>query len=461
MAAKKASGKSRSAGRSEKAKTAGVISLGCSKNLVDTEFLMGGMAGCGWSFTPVREDAELLLVNTCAFLDSSVEESEEAIEEALEWKRRRGEGTVVVAGCLVSRFGRALKARFPEVDLFLTPGQIPRVPRWVTPAGHTAAGIPGGGKSYLPPPGADRLVTTGPWAYLKISDGCDNRCSYCLIPSIRGAHRSRSLRALREETEALVAAGVREINLVGQDITRWGQSRRSGGLRRLVLDLARLPGDFRLRLLYLHPSRVDRELVRIVAGERKVFPYLDMPIQHASDRVLRGMGRSYGRRRLERTLEMLRRSVPDIALRTTVMVGFPGEGRREFGELLSFLREHPFDNLGAFVFSPQEGTAAAARRGKVPAGEAEERYHRVMELQREVAAGLWKGRRGKTTEAILLAPLPGKKSGWLGRTAWQAPEVDGQIRVQGPGATGALVPVRITGSSDYDLMGVITGEAPS
>jgi ribosomal protein S12 methylthiotransferase len=298
-------------------------------------------------------------------------------------------------------------------------------------------------------------MTSSFWAYLKISDGCDNRCSYCLIPSIRGKHRSRSLRSVREEAAGLVAAGVREINLIGQDITRWGQGAGGPALPRLIESLTRLPGDFRLRLLYLHPSRVDDRLCRLVAANDAVLPYLDIPIQHAGDSILEKMNRPYGRKGLERMYARLRRLVPGVALRTTVMVGYPGEGKKEFAELLSFLRDHPFENLGAFIFSPEEGTPAAAQRGRVPPETAAERRDEVMRLQQKAAASLWRGRHGEIAEVLLLEPVEGKSDLWLGRTVWQAPEVDGMIVVRGPGRPGDLVSVEVTGSSAYDLEGVV------
>jgi ribosomal protein S12 methylthiotransferase len=436
---------------------AGVISLGCSKNLVDTEFLMGGLAGCGWAFSPESEDADLLLVNTCSFLEASVEESRDAIEEAVRWKGEREGRVAVVAGCLVSRFAGELEEIFPGVDLFLLPGQIERLPEWLALPHPRPRRFRGGGPSYLPKSGSGRVVTSPFWAYLKISDGCDNRCSYCLIPQIRGGHRSRTLRSVREEAASLIEAGAREINLIGQDITRWSGGKGVPDLPRLVKSLAALPGDFRLRLLYLHPSRVDERLCRTMAESSKVFPYLDIPIQHASDGILKKMNRPYGRRRLEEMYVLLRRRIPGVALRTTVMVGYPGEGRREFEELLEFLRAHPFENLGSFVFSPEEGTAAASQRKKVSLEEAAERREEVMSLQQELAADLWKGRRGAVTEALILEPLEGEEKACLGRTAWQAPEVDGHVVVRGAGTPGELARVKVTGSGSYDLEGEIMG----
>ena len=226
------------------------------------------------------------------------------------------------------------------------------------------------GRAFLPGGDLDRSLTTGPWAYLKISDGCSNCCHYCLIPSIRGPHASRSRAAVLDEARALIDAGVRELNLVGQDITRFGEGRRGGGLAALVRAVAALPGDFRVRLLYLHPERVDDEIIGLFAETPKLCAYLDIPIQHASGRVLERMNRRYARPDLERLFSTLRERIPGVALRTTVMVGYPGEGKREFAELLAFLRAHPFENLGAFVFSAQPGTKAATLPGAAPAEEA-------------------------------------------------------------------------------------------
>jgi ribosomal protein S12 methylthiotransferase len=256
-----------------------------------------------------------------------------------------------------------------------------------------------------------------------------------------------------DEARALIDAGVRELNLVGQDITRFGEGRRGGGLPGLVRAVAALPGDFRVRLLYLHPERVDDAVIDLFAATPKLCAYLDVPIQHASTRVLRRMNRRYGRRDLERLFSTLRGRVPGVALRTTVMVGYPGEGRREFAELLAFLRAHPFENLGAFTFSPQPGTRAAAMAGAAPQEEAEARYHEVMTLQASLASDLWERRVGQETEALLLAPEPGRTTVWTARTPWQAPEVDGRIRVRGRGEAGRWVAVRVTGAGAYDLEG--------
>ena len=352
--------------RTKRIPLAGVVSLGCSKNLVDTEYLVGGLGAGGWGLVPEREHADLLLINTCAFIGPAIEESHEAIAAAVAWKAKRAGRLVVVAGCMVNRFADELATRYPAVDLLLAPKQIPRLGEWLAlqPPRPKRLGSPG--RAFLPSGTLDRSLTTGPWAYLKISDGCSNCCHYCLIPSIRGPHASRSRAAVLDEARALIDAGVRELNLVGQDITRFGEGRRGGGLAALVRAVAALPGEFRVRLLYLHPERVDDEIIGLFSETPKLCAYLDVPIQHASGRVLAGMNRRYARPDLERLFSALRRRIPAVALRTTVMVGYPGEGKREFAELLAFLRAHPFENLGAFVFSPQPGTKAAGMPAPPP-----------------------------------------------------------------------------------------------
>jgi len=432
---------------------AGVVSLGCAKNLVDTEYLVGGLGAGGWGLVPDRERADLLLVNTCAFIGPAIAESHEAIAEAVHWKTKRAGRIIVVAGCMVNRFAGELATRYPTVDLLLAPRQIPRLAEWLALAPPRPRRLSLPGRAFLPDGNLDRALTTGPWAYLKIADGCSNCCHYCLIPSIRGPHASRSRAAVLEEARALIDAGVREINLVGQDITRFGEGRRGGGLTALVRAVAALEGDFRVRLLYLHPERVDEEIIRLFRETPKLCAYLDIPIQHASGRILRRMNRHYSRSDLERLFARLRERIPGVALRTTVMVGYPGEGQREFDELLVFLRSHPCENLGAFVFSPQPGTKAATMSGAVPRDEAEARYHEVMALQAELASALWAQRVGRATEALLLGPEPGRTTIWNGRTPWQAPEVDGRIRVRGRGQPGTWAAVRVTGAGTYDLEG--------
>jgi ribosomal protein S12 methylthiotransferase len=412
---------------------------------------MAALGTAGWGFVADPEAADVIIINTCSFIKSAVEESRRAIEEALAEKSRRPGKRVVVAGCLVGRCGRALQTDYPGVDLFLAPGRIPALPR-------ALGSVPlsrwlGGSRGYRPARGAPRFLTTGNWAYLKISDGCDNRCGYCLIPSIRGGHRSRSPIDIAAEAAGLVSSGVTEINIVGQDITRW--SGRDGEdivdlIRSLSSVVSPSGRDYRIRLLYLHPARVDGRLVREIAVNPRVLPYVDVPIQHADDRILAAMNRGYTRRLLGGLWERLRRGIPGVALRTTVMVGYPGEGRSEFRRLLDFLADHPFENLGAFVFSPQDGTPAARLPGRVAAEEARERFEEVMSRQADMARKLWSARVGNVTEAFLQSPS-GKRGRWIGRTAWQAPEVDGTVIVRGKGAPGEIVPVRITGHEEYDL----------
>ena len=353
--------------RTKRIPLAGVVSLGCSKNLVDTEYLVGGLGAGGWGLVPEREDADLLLINTCAFIGPAVEESHEAIAAAVPGRRSAPGGSSSSPAAWSTASPTSWRRATPRWTCCSRRSRSrASASGWRSPPPRPVRlGSPG--RAFLPSGTLDRSLTTGPWAYLKISDGCSNCCHYCLIPSIRGPHASRSRAAVLDEARALIDAGVRELNLVGQDITRFGEGRRGGGLAPLVRAVAALPGDFRVRLLYLHPERVDEEIVDLFAETPKLCAYLDIPIQHASGRVLERMNRRYARPDLERLFSTLRERIPGVALRTTVMVGYPGEGKREFAELLAFLRAHPFENLGAFVFSAQPGTKAATHARRRPA----------------------------------------------------------------------------------------------
>ncbi len=266
---------------------------------------------------------------------------------------------------------------------------------------------------------------------------------------------SRTLEDIVQEAGELISSGVWEIHLLGQDITRWGEGTPGGDLVRLVEAPNDLPGKFRIRLLYLHPARLDEKLIGLIASGNRVCPYVDMPIQHASDRVLKRMNRNYRRKRLEEIYHSLRRNVPGVSLRTTVMVGHPGEGQADFSELLDFIRGHPFENMGAFIYSPEPGTVSAGQGDLTERGEAEERHHRLMTAQAEISRGLWANRLGEMTETLILSTLDRSGERHTGKTLWQAPDVDGIISVSGRASPGDLARVRITGSSEYDLEGVI------
>ncbi len=437
---------------------AGMVSLGCSKNLVDSERILGTLKAAGYEITPHAEQADLVLVNTCAFVRSAQEES---IESVLEMARYKEEGrckALVVVGCLPQRFGHELAAQIPEVDAWVGVGQIPRVLEvsaalladqrdW---SGHRRSPLDGDPEEAFP-----RLLSTPPhYAYLKVSEGCRNHCAYCVIPSIRGELRSRPLNSLVREAEGLARGGVKELILVAQDLGEYGKDLAPPAtLMSLLEGLSAIEGLEWIRLLYLHPAHVPDEIVRALATEPKICPYLDLPLQHIDDRILKAMNRGITSVQIWSLIERLRSAIPHLSLRTTVMVGFPGEDQSQFFALLDFIHRAQFDHLGAFAYSREEGTPAARRRGQVPERVKEERLGQVMDLQ----AGISREKNRRlvgSRQRILIdqsASLGDPRT--RGRMSRQAPEVDGVVYVRGIGGSpGEFEEMKIVGADTYDLV---------
>ncbi len=420
------------------------ISLGCPKNRTDTEKLLARLKERGAEPVLSPEEADLLLVNTCAFIRPAVRESIETILELAEQKRPGQK--LAITGCLVARYGEEVARRFPEADLvcgieaFRQPEifEQDKTRLWLKPEG---------------PDGVSRILTESPfYAYLKLTEGCSHGCSFCTIPRIRGPLRSRSEREILREALELVSQGVREIILVGQDISSYGKDRGRAHLPLLLRNLLReLPDGVRLRLLYLHPRGLTPELLEVLGSEPRLAPYVDLPLQHAHPEILRRMGRFYRPERVLELLEELRRLRPEIGLRTTVMVGFPGEGEEEFRTLLEFLKQARFDHLGVFVFYPEEGTPAAGFKPRVPWTEARRRRHRVLALQQEISRENLRRRVGG--EDLVLVTGYDDRGRPVGHAGFQAPEVDGRtiIRKGLPVSPGEMVRVRFTRSFTYDL----------
>lgn len=436
-----------------------LVSLGCSKNLVDSEVMLGLLEKDGYSVCENPEDASLLLVNTCGFIGSAVQE---AIDEILELARHKEEDPakkLVVSGCLVQRYGIELEKELPEVDLFigtngfhnivnLLHGEIPPIP-----AVHSLDELPFLMNSAMP-----RKVSTPSYrAYMKITEGCINRCSYCLIPSIRGRLRSRTLKDLVTEARMLDGHGVKELTLVAQDLLAYGLD--LGKQANLIMLLREILAETTIpwiRLLYLHPARVKPELLNLMADNARVVPYLDIPFQHVSDHILQLMNRPYTKSRLIELVGLVRATLPDVALRTTMMVGFPGETEDDVNEMADFLQAYPFEHLGVFAYANEEGCKAASFPGQVAETLKEERLRRIMELQAELSYTALQKRVG-TVEQVLVEGLS-KESDLLleGRTRFQAPEIDGCVYItQGKAEPGALVDVAITEAHTYDLVGTI------
>jgi ribosomal protein S12 methylthiotransferase len=432
-----------------------LVSLGCPKNLVDTERMVGAFADADLTLCPHPEDAEVVLVNTCGFLKAAVDESVETIRDMVRLKESAGLRGVVVTGCLAEREAVDLRAEVPGVDAVVGFGDYDRlVSICREAAGEGDAGRAGADYRQDLLTRGDRVpLTPRGSAYLKISDGCNNPCSFCTIPSIRGRQSSRPRAELVCEARNLALAGTRELVIIGQDTTYYGfDTEKRFRLAGLLRDLADIPGIDWVRLLYAYPAYVNDELLDVLAGGDGVLPYMDIPLQHVSDRVLRRMRRPLGGPRTVELMHRIRERVPGIVLRTTFIVGAPGEGEAEFGELLDFVREFRFERLGVFPFSPEPDTELGRAEDQVPDEVKEERIRAVMELQQGIAFADAEARTGSEIDCLVEEP-PDEHGTAAGRTWRDAPEIDGSIFIRGAPGPGALGPVRVTGADGYDLEG--------
>ncbi|MGQ9922210.1 MAG: 30S ribosomal protein S12 methylthiotransferase RimO [Desulfobacca sp.] len=441
------------------------VSLGCAKNRVDTEMMLAQLEAAGWQITAAPEAADLLLVNTCGFLASASQEAIDAILELAAVKEARPGVRLVVAGCLVQRYQQDLLKLLPEVDLFVGVNDFPEL---------TALLVAG------PEAGGSRLACRRPWldyatvsprrlttpfysAYLKIAEGCSHRCTYCTIPAIRGPYRSRPLATIVAEARELASRGVIELNLVAQDTTAYGLDLAGRALLPELLEaLADLGGLRWLRVLYGHPRGVSPELLQVMAAQPKICPYFDLPLQHLNDRLLRRMGRNYTQAQVRALVAEIRRVLPAAALRTSLIVGFPGENPEDVEELCEVLTELALDHVGVFAFQPEEGTPAARLREQVAAGEANRRARRVRTLQAKISRQKLRALKGRVTEVLVEGYCEESDLLLQGRLASQAPEVDGRVLITaGRGEVGTLQPVKITHTHTYDLVGeLIVPTAP-
>lgn len=431
-------------------RTVSFVSLGCPKNLVDSERLVSSLLSRGFRVLNRPEDAELVIVNTCGFLASSRQESVEAIREAVGLKEG-GEDTrgVLVAGCMVGNYKEQIETEAPGVDRFVPFVDYERIDE-IADEILGAEALP---DFTVERRRIDAALTPGHYAYLKISEGCNHTCGFCVIPDIRGKLRSFPMADLEGRARQLASRGVRELTLIAQDSTvygtdLYGENRTPDLLRRLdrIEDLAWI------RLMYAYPTEVREPLIEVLASGSRVLPYLDVPIQHASSAMLKRMRRGYDRKRLEDMVRDLRASIPEVTLRTTVIVGYPGETEAEFAELLEFVRHARFDRLGAFKYSLEEGSRAAAMDGHLPEEVKEERWHRLMQAQQEIAHEGARARIGRTETVLVDAAAEGDRPA-VARSKQDAPEVDPTVLVDDPSVQpGDLVQVKITGSSGYDLL---------
>ncbi len=433
----------------------GFISLGCSKNLVDTEVMLRSLHDAGYEITPDESEAEIIVVNTCGFIESAKKESIDSILDVA-WLKKHGKCKHIIAtGCLVERYREEVMKEMPEVDALLGVGSLSHIVDALRAVER--------GESYISfedketsPLGGERLLTTPEYsAYLKIGEGCDNRCTYCAIPLIRGHFRSRPMESLIAEAKELEALGVKEINLIAQDSSRYGLDLygeyRLAALVRRITEETHIPW---IRILYCYPDKITDELIEEFRMNDRLVKYMDIPIQHISDSVLARMNRHGGKQLIVDTVKKLRERVPGIILRTTAMVGFPGETEEEFSELCDFVKEAKFDRFGAFTFSPEEGTAAATMDGQIDEQTKQDRYDILMQTQLTVTEELNAKRIGSTL-TVLTEGYDSAAGIHYGRSFADAPDVDGKVyfRSKTRIPEGTFVEVKIEEALDYDLIG--------
>jgi ribosomal protein S12 methylthiotransferase len=429
---------------------------------VDTEIMLGRLHQEGWEVVASPEAASLLLVNTCAFIASASQEAVDTILEMARFKEADPGKRLVVTGCLVQRFGAELPAQLPEVDCFIGVHDFPRLSRILQGCVQPETRL------YHDSPPFDYAAaqprypaTPRAWAYLKIAEGCSHRCTYCTIPAIRGPLRSRPLETLLAEARALAASGVKELNLVAQDTTAYGRDRQGApGLPELLRELCGIQGLEWLRLLYGHPARITPELLETMAAHPQICPYLDLPIQHGHDEMLRRMGRGYSRGDIRKICRQIRDFIPHAALRTTVMVGFPGETEEHFAALMDLIQEVRFEHLGVFLYSPEEGTPAASFTPQVPRRLARQRARMITTVQARIVKARLKSLKGLVLPVLVEGVSPESEYLLRGRLLTQAPDIDGQVYLTGgPARIGEIQPVLIKRALPYDLVGEVVEES--
>ncbi len=448
----------------------GMISLGCAKNLVDAEIMLGSVLKHGLQITADAAEADVLVVNTCAFIDSAKEESIDAILDAHQQRglHKKPGQKLIVSGCMSQRFSNELRAQLPEVDAFIGLDQVSQLGEiaqrvLAAPPSEFAADplhLVTPRPTYIPDYDTPRFrLTPSHSAYLKIAEGCNHPCSFCVIPQMRGRHRSRPMASILSEVRSLVAEGVKEINLISQDTTYYGMdlweqkagprqpvdSRRGATLSTLLREIQKVPGEFWVRLLYTHPAHWSGELIETIAACDKIARYIDMPLQHIDEAMLGRMRRETGREHIEALVRRLRAGIPGVALRTTFIVGFPGESEAEFETLLDFIERARFERLGIFKYSPEEGSRAAKMPEQIPTRIKNARYRRAMLTQQRIAREIAQSYVGQEMRLLVDRPL-------VARSEADAPEVDATVILTQPAPVGEFVRRKITGSRGYDLL---------
>ena len=442
----------------------GMVSLGCPKNLVDSEVMLGILARQGYELTSRAEDADILIVNTCAFIEPAKRESIDAILEMAEYKTSGSARRLVVAGCLVERYRQEILKEIPEVDFVLGTNELERVLQACAgDAGRRAADAPLA--PYLYHESTPRVLSTPPYsAYVKIAEGCDHPCSFCVIPQMRGRFRSRQFESVVREAENLARQGVREITLIGQDTTSYGEDlSRRDGLPALLRELGRIPELVWVRALYHYPNRLSEALIEAVSQTPKVCKYFDIPLQHASGSVLKGMRRGSSGKHFLRLLGKIRKAIPSVTLRTSLIVGFPRETEQDFQELLDFVAAAEFDHLGVFLYSNEETSASYALPDQIPARVARRRQQKLLALQRKISRRKLRALVGKSFPVLVEGRSPETELLFRGRLESQAPEIDGQVLINDFEGTepqpGEFRWATITAAGDYDLVAHLEARA--
>ena len=435
------------------------ISLGCDKNLVDSEEMLGLLNSRGYTFTDDETEADVIIINTCCFINDAKEESVQTILEMAEYKKTGKCKALIVTGCMAQRYKQEILDEVSEVDQVLGTTAYEKIVEAVDEALAGSRGVEEKPLSYLPQTDATRMVTTGgPYAYLKIAEGCNKCCTYCIIPKLRGRYRSVPMERLIEQAKELAAQGVKELILVAQETTVYGVDLYGKKSLHLLLEqLCQISGLRWIRILYCYPEEIYEDLIQTMKREEKICHYLDLPIQHASDAVLRRMGRRTTRADLEQIVTHLREEIPDIVLRTTLIAGFPGETEEQHQEVMEFIDEMEFDRLGVFTYSQEEDTPAASMPDQIDEETKLNWQEELMELQQEIAFD----RAEERTGSVVTAMIEGKvadEDAYVARTYGDAPNVDGLLFVQTTEElnSGDFVRVRITGAVEYDLIGELT-----
>jgi ribosomal protein S12 methylthiotransferase len=432
------------------------ISLGCPRNLVDSEVMLGILLKAGYEPGQTLEESDYIVINTCGFLKESRDESLATINASLQ--ERKKEAKVIVTGCMVQSHSDEINKRFPNVDYLLGSGDVEGILKAVqsTEKGENITTA----RSYLEAGEVPRQISTPKhYAYLKIAEGCRKRCAYCIIPDIKGPLKSKSLERIMKEFKMLLNQGAKEIILIAQDLGDWGKDigyKRTDGLCFILRELLKVEGDYWLRLLYLYPDEISDELIQIMKSDSRICPYLDMPIQHVNNDVLKSMHRATNKEDIIRTLATLRREIPDITIRTSLIVGFPGETEEQFNELAAFVKEYPLENIGVFKYSQEPGSRAGSYPDQIEQHVKVERYEKLMKIQQKVVEKKNKKMIGKIVNAFVEGYHPDSNLLMRARHAGQCPEIDGEIIINDGRkvkAFGERYQVEITDAAGYDLVG--------